>query len=47
MTYDTKLELINSSSGVIVPELTGPVMLLTLMAIMVPIILLKRKKILI
>lgn len=47
MNYDAKLELIDSSSGVLVPDLTGPVVLLTLMASTVPIVLHKRKRILI
>ena len=43
-SYDCKVELIDSSTGVIIPDLTGPVMLLTLMAITIPIVLLHRRK---
>jgi len=42
--YTGKFELINSKSGVIIPDLTGPILLLTLMAITVPIVLLHRRK---
>jgi len=46
-SYKCKLDLVNSSSGVIVPDLTGPVMLSAFIAITVPIVLYKRKKLLI
>jgi len=42
-SYECKIELIDSSTGVVIPDLTGPVMLLTLMAITIPIVLHKRK----
>jgi hypothetical protein len=44
-SYSCKVELIDSSTGVVIPDLTGPAMLLTLMSITIPIVLLyKRKK---
>jgi len=43
-SYSCKVELIDSSTGVIIPDLTGPVMLLMLMAITIPIVLLHRRK---
>lgn len=43
-SYECKIELIDSSTGVVIPDLTGPVMLLTLMAITIPIVLLHRRK---
>jgi len=42
-SYECKIELIDSSTGVVIPDLTGPVMLLTLIAITIPIVLHKRK----
>ena len=42
-SYSCKVLLIDSSTGVVIPDLTGPVMLLTLMAITIPIVLHKRK----
>ena len=44
LSYACKVELIDSSTGVVIPDLTGPVMLLTLMAITIPIVLLHRRK---
>jgi hypothetical protein len=43
-SYECKVELIDSSTGVVIPDLTGPVMLLTLLAITIPIVLLHRRK---
>jgi hypothetical protein len=43
-SYKCKVDLVNSSSGVIVPDLTGPILLLTSMAITVPIVILHRRK---
>ena len=43
-SYFAKFELINSKSGVIVPDLTGPILLLTIMLITIPIVLLHRRK---
>jgi len=43
-SYSCKVELIDSSTGVVIPDLTGPVMLLTLIAITVPTVLLHRRK---
>ena len=43
-SYECKVELIDSSTGVVIPDLTGPVMLLTLMASTIPIVLLHRRK---
>ena len=42
-SYSCKVLLIDSSTGVVIPDLTGPVMLLTLIAITIPIVLHKRK----
>jgi hypothetical protein len=43
-SYSCKVELIDSSTGVVIPELTVPVMLLTLIAITIPTVLLHRRK---
>ena len=43
-SYIGKLELVDSSLGVVVPDLTGPLLLLTIMSITVPIALLHRRK---
>ena len=43
-TYEATLELINSSYGVISPDLTGPLILLTITSISIPIALLYRRK---
>ncbi|HDQ05372.1 MAG TPA: hypothetical protein ENN36_01450 [Candidatus Bathyarchaeota archaeon] len=43
-SYECEVKLIDSSTGVIIPDLTGPAMLLTLMAITIPIVLLNRHK---
>jgi hypothetical protein len=43
-SYSCKVELIDSSTGVVIPDFTAPVMLLTLMAITIPIVLLHRRK---
>ena len=43
-SYECNVKLIDSSTGVILPDLTGPVMLLMLMAITIPIVLLYRRK---
>jgi len=45
-SYECKVELIDSSTGVVIPDLTGPVMLLTLIAITIPMVLLYRRKLL-
>lgn len=43
-SYECKVELIDSSTGAVIPDLTGPIMLLTLIAITVPLVLLHRRK---
>lgn len=43
-SYSCKVELIDSSTGVVIPDLTGSVMLLTLIAITIPIVFLHRRK---
>jgi hypothetical protein len=43
-SYSCKVVLIDSSTGVILPDLTGSVMLLMLMVITIPIVLLQRRK---
>jgi hypothetical protein len=43
-SYECKVELIDSSTGAVIPDLTGPIMLLTLIAITVPIVILNRRK---
>jgi len=43
-SYSCEVLLIDSSTGVVLPDLTGPVMLLTLMVIAVPIVLMHRRK---
>jgi len=43
-SYSCKVELIDSSTGAVIPEFTGPVMLLTLIAITIPTVLLHRRK---
>ena len=42
--YSSKLELVDSSLGIVVPDLTGPILLLTLMSITIPVALLHRRK---
>jgi hypothetical protein len=43
-SYECKVELIDSSTGAVIPDLTGPIMLLTLITITVPIVILNRRK---
>jgi hypothetical protein len=43
-TYKAKFELVNSSLGVVVPDLTAPILLLTLMSITALVALLQRHK---
>jgi len=43
-SYHSKLELVNSSLGIILPDLTGSILLLTLIAITIPIYLQKRRR---
>ena len=43
-SYNCTMELINSSSGIIIPEFTAAVMLSTFVAITIPIVLYRRKK---
>jgi hypothetical protein len=42
--YTYTLELVNSSSGIISPDLTGPLLLLATMSITIPVALLHRRK---
>jgi hypothetical protein len=42
--FSSKLELVDSSVGAIVPDLTAPILLLTIMSVTVPIALLHRRK---